>query len=211
MYSTGTSEQIFWIDAEVAIITALSIILITMELAKLSTYKIPTKERRRTNLNASDQSAQDIASNKSDIDERLLRRNALDRIMKNLDIRNKGESLIGENAFEDREKPRNRLSIQDPKSPYAQDEDIDKDKSRVDSEPAIKHKDYDDNINEVSYRKLLEQIEEERNKNPKVDQSIGPDDGADDTLSQQRRQIEEDFQTDDKPSEEEKKLDLTGE
>lgn len=195
MFYTNTKEQAFYTDVEVAMITTYSIILITIELAKLGKYKLPLKEKEVKEFDSANQSIHELLSNRSkqsEIDERLLRKNALERIIKYLDMKHKGEGMFGEKILPGPGNPHMRYSIQDPKSPFYPDETLPLDNRRFDSEPAIKHKAYPEtqkpNPLSNSLTKSLQ-----KPKRIKEDHK--------ETLSEIRRREEEDFQTDDKPSE----------
>lgn len=163
MYLFKISEQAFWTDADTVLITTYSIILITIELAKLNKYKLPSKERHNLDLeDRVNQSANDLLSmsqRSSDIDEKLLRKNALDRIMKNLDINSdNNEDVFGDRLPSDIENPKMRYSIQDPKHPFYADTEEQLDGRRTESEPAIKFKDYDGVNSERDYNRLLNDL-----------------------------------------------------
>lgn len=195
-------EQVWWTDVEVAVLTAYSIILISIELAKLPKYRLPSKERSFNNMDDI-RSDNDILSNKSGasmLDEAIIRKNALDRIIKNLDIKDKGEDIFGKQIKPDSDHPKMRYSLQDKKNPFYQDDSESLDNRRTESEPAMKIKDYEGKEPDTKLNDLLTKI---RKNDPKEDRK--------DTQSENQQKFEENDQTDDRPSiEEEKKLDLSG-
>jgi hypothetical protein len=183
---------------------------------KMEKYKLPPEEKKKKEGEAANQSHHELLSDKSnlsDTDERAMRKKALQRIMKNLDIKNKNEELFGEKFLNDEENPAMRYSIQDRKTPFHTESESDQ--KRHDSEPAIK---FDktkskDNVDkkDKSLHNLIDELQEDKdNKSEENNENmLNKEDSKSDSVSEMRRQ-EADYQTDDKSSEEEKKLQITG-
>lgn len=189
---------------------------------KMEKYKLPPEEKKEKEREAANQSHHELLSaksNLSDTDERALRKKALERIMKNLDIKDKNKELFGEKFLDDEENPAMRYSIQDRKTPFHTESDSDQ--KRHDSEPAIKFakskdKDVvDENVgvdeNDKSLQNLIDELHEDQDKKSEENNAklLIKEDSKHDSTSEIRRQ-EEGYQTDDRSSEEEKKLQITG-
>ena len=157
-------DQVFYSDVENIIISSYSIILISIEMAKIGQYKLPPKQN--PNDDRLSQSGGDIFSNiskHSDIDEQILRKKALDRILKNLDLKHQGEDMFGEKIKEDENNPHMRYSIQEPKNKFDPDQKSDLDNRRVESEPIMKHRDYEETKSQINIEDSLDQINAKQN------------------------------------------------
>ena len=156
--SASFGTQVFYSDVENIIISSYSVVLIAIEISKLSKYKLPPKESFDDRLS---QSSNEIFSNiakHSDMDDRILRKNALERIFKGLDMKHKGEDMFGDKAIEDENNPRMRYSIQEQKNKFFPDQESALDSRRVESEPIVKHKDYEETKSQVNIEDSLERI-----------------------------------------------------
>ena len=212
-FTSSTKEQVFFTDIEVFLITTYSLILVVFE----NKYKLPPKEDEHNGDDSINNSVNDLLSNfskHSDLDARIMRQNALDRIMKNLDLKDKGEDMFGDKLKDAVDDPRMRYSLQEHKNPYdPENEDASElDKRKVETMPDMKIKDIEDMkqkdkldklFNGSRFSKMLSK--DSRFDKPRPDKDPNKFDEEESkglSLSEIRRNEEEDMQTDDQPSNE---------
>lgn len=197
-----------------------------MELFIFHKYKLPQKKKENDDESVNN-SVNDLLSNfskHSDLDAALMRQQALNRILDNLDIKNKGEELFGKKLQDALEDPRMRYSIQESKNPFNDENESEFDKRKVSTMPDMKLKEYKDFdkhkdpfakfLNQGKFNKFndedseqnakspkkVDKKESEKDKKPIIDSKSEESKGL--TPSEQKRLDEENLQTEDKPSDE---------
>ena len=208
-------EQVFFTDIEVFLITTYSLILVAFE----NKYKLPPKEDENHDDESINNSVNELLSNfskHSNQDARITRQNALNRIMKTLDLKDKGEDMFGDKLQDAIEDPRMRYSLQERKNPYEPEDDnaSELDKRKVETMPDLNIRDHENSkdidkerdkfdrlFNGSRFGKMLSNVSKNDKSQPDKDPKKFDDEESKGlSLSEIRRNEEEDMQTDDQPS-----------